>query len=215
MESTESSYVSSPEGLRNRSPPPQPKSPDSDHVEKSTYVRFLVSNAAAGSVIGKGGSTITEFQSKSGARIQLSRSHEFFPGTSDRIIMISGTIDDVLKALELILAKLLSELNVDDGDDAEPRTKVRLIVPNSSCGSIIGKGGSTIKSFIEDSQAGIKISPQDNNYYGLNDRLVTLTGTLDEQMRAFELILPKLAEDPHYSQNIHAPFSYAGLSFSN
>ncbi|GKV34222.1 hypothetical protein SLEP1_g42616 [Rubroshorea leprosula] len=209
MESTESSYVSSPEGLRNRSPPPQPKSPDSDHVEKSTYVRFLVSNAAAGSVIGKGGSTITEFQSKSGARIQLSRSHEFFPGTSDRIIMISGTIDDVLKALELILAKLLSELNVDDGDDAEPRTKVRLIVPNSSCGSIIGKGGSTIKSFIEDSQAGIKISPQDNNYYGLNDRLVTLTGTLDEQMRAFELILPKLAEDPHYSQNIHAPFSYA------
>ncbi|GLT66771.1 hypothetical protein SLA2020_391200 [Shorea laevis] len=209
MESTESSYVSSPEALRNRSPPPQPKSPASDHVEKPTYVRFLVSNAAAGSVIGKGGSTITEFQSKSGARIQLSRSHEFFPGTSDRIIMISGTIDDVLKALELILAKFLSELNVDDGDDAELRTKVRLIVPNSSCGSIIGKGGSTIKSFIEDSQAGIKISPQDNNYYGLNDRLVTLTGTLDEQMRAFELILPKLAEDPHYSQNIHAPFSYA------
>ncbi|KAK8299302.1 hypothetical protein V6Z11_D05G313200 [Gossypium hirsutum] len=205
MESTESSYVSSPEAARKRSPPP-PKSPTS---EKPTYVRFLVSNAAAGSVIGKGGSTITEFQSKSGARIQLSRSHEFFPGTSDRIIMVSGAIDDILKAVELILAKLLDELNIKDNDDAEPRTKVRLIVSNSSCGSIIGKGGATIKSFIEGSQAGIKISPQDNNFYGLNDRLVTVTGTLDEQLQAIDLILSKLCEDSHYSQAMHAPFSYA------
>ncbi|KAA3453371.1 RNA-binding protein Nova-1 isoform X1 [Gossypium australe] len=272
MESTESSYVSSPEAARKRSPPP-PKSPTSGTVkaeltmrsmvvgidffdfgcifldfeagclvydfpftviiyfsysplvfkckmmdemdlknaEKPTYVRFLVSNAAAGSVIGKGGSTITEFQSKSGARIQLSRSHEFFPGTSDRIIMVSGAIDDILKAVELILAKLLDELNIKHNDDAEPRTKVRLIVSNSSCGSIIGKGGATIKSFIEGSQAGIKISPQDNNFYGLNDRLVTVAGTLDEQLRAIDLILSKLCEDPHYSQAMHAPFSYAGV----
>ncbi|KAK9046827.1 hypothetical protein V6N11_052701 [Hibiscus sabdariffa] len=208
MESTESSYVSSPEAARNRSPPP-PKSPTSENAEKPTYIRFLVSNAAAGSVIGKGGATITEFQSKSGARIQLSRSHELFPGTSDRIIMVSGAIDDILKAMELILAKLLNELNIKDNDDAEPRTKVRLIVSNSSCGSIIGKGGATIKSFIDGSQAGIKISPQDNNFYGLNDRLVTVTGTLDEQLRAIDLILSKLCEDPHYSQAMHAPFSYA------
>ncbi|KAG4148563.1 hypothetical protein ERO13_D05G292300v2 [Gossypium hirsutum] len=123
--------------------------------------------------------------------------------------MVSGAIDDILKAVELILAKLLDELNIKDNDDAEPRTKVRLIVSNSSCGSIIGKGGATIKSFIEGSQAGIKISPQDNNFYGLNDRLVTVTGTLDEQLQAIDLILSKLCEDSHYSQAMHAPFSYA------
>ncbi|KAE8700124.1 Protein BTR1 [Hibiscus syriacus] len=213
MESTESSYVSSPEAARKRSLTP-PRSLTSENGEKLTYIRFLVSNAAAGSVIGKGGSTITDFQSKSGARIQLSRNYEFFPGTSDRIIMVSGTVDEILKVTELILAKLLNELNLEDNDDTEPRTKVRLIVPNSSCGSIIGKGGATIKTFIVDSQAGIKISPQDNNFYGLNDRLVTLTGTLDEQMRAIELVLSKLSEDPHYSQAINAPFSYAGVFFS-
>ncbi|KAL5569479.1 hypothetical protein UlMin_026054 [Ulmus minor] len=206
MESTESSYVSSPEAPRRRSPPP-PQSPTSDS-EKPTYIKFLVSNAAAGSVIGKGGATITDFQSQSGARIQLSRNHEFFPGTTDRIIMVSGTINEIVKAMELILAKLLSELNTEESNDADPRTKVRLVVPNSSCGGIIGKGGSTIKSFIEESQAGIKISPQDNNYLGLNDRLVTLTGTLDEQMRAIDLIISKLAEDPHYIQTTNAPFAY-------
>ncbi|XP_041022160.1 protein BTR1 isoform X1 [Juglans microcarpa x Juglans regia] len=213
MESTESSYMSSPEAPRKRSPPP-PKSPTSDSMEKATYMKFLVSNAAAGSVIGKGGSTITDFQSQSGARIQLSRNHEFFPGTTDRIIMISGTINDVLKAVELILAKLLSELHAEGSDDVEPKTKVRLVVPNSSCGGIIGKGGSTIKSFIEESHAGIKISPQDNSYYGLNDRLVTLVGTLDEQMLAIDLILSKLSEDPHYYQSMNAPFSYPGVFFS-
>ncbi|CAK9317000.1 protein BTR1 [Benincasa hispida] len=207
MESTESSYVSSPEAPAKRSPPP-PKSPNSDNMEKATYIRFLVSNAAAGSVIGKGGSTINDFQSQSGARIQLSRNHEFFPGTTDRIIMVSGSINEILKAMELVLAKLLSELHAEEGDDVEPRTKVRLIVPHSSCGAIIGKGGSTIKSFIEDSQAGIKISPQDNNYMGSTDRLVTLSGTIEEQMRATDLIVSKLSEDPHYTQSMNYPFSY-------
>ena len=79
-------------------------------MEKSTYVRLLVSNATAGFVIGKGGSIINDFQPQSGARIQLSRNHEFFPGTSDRIIMISGATNEIIKAMELILAKLLSEV---------------------------------------------------------------------------------------------------------
>ncbi|KAF5948038.1 hypothetical protein HYC85_013995 [Camellia sinensis] len=207
MESPDNRYASSPEAQPKQSSPR--KSPTGGNTEKNTYIRFLVSNAEAGSVIGKGGSTITDFQSQSGARIQLSRNHELFPGTSDRIIMVSGTVDEILKGMELILAKLLNEFYIEDGDDVDPRSKLRLIVPNSSCGGIIGKGGATIKSFIEDSQAGIKISPQDNNYLGLNDRLVTLTGTLEEQIRAIDLILSKLAEDPHYTQSSSAPFPYA------
>ncbi|CAL5404313.1 unnamed protein product [Camellia sinensis] len=212
MESPDNRYASSPEAQPKQSSPR--KSPTGGNTEKNTYIRFLASNAEAGSVIGKGGSTITDFQSQSGARIQLSRNHELFPGTSDRIIMVSGTVDEILKGMELILAKLLNEFYVEDGDDVDPRSKLRLIVPNSSCGGIIGKGGATIKSFIEDSQAGIKISPQDNHYLGLNDRLVTLTGTLEEQIRAIDLILSKLAEDPHYTQSSSAPFPYAASAYN-
>nr|XP_009597568.2 protein BTR1-like [Nicotiana tomentosiformis] len=113
------------------------------HEEEKTYVKFLLSNTEAGSIIGKGGSTITEFQSRSGARVQLSRNFEFFPGTSDRVIMVSGLVDNILKAVELILGKLLDEFYAEDGDDV--RSKVRLVVPNSSCGGIIGKGGATIR----------------------------------------------------------------------
>ena len=75
-----------------------------------SYLRFLISNAGAGSVIGKGGATISEFQSQSGARIQLSRNHEYFPGTPDRIIMLSGTIGEILSAFEFILTKIYNEV---------------------------------------------------------------------------------------------------------
>ncbi|XP_059307605.1 protein BTR1-like isoform X2 [Lycium ferocissimum] len=209
-EGPESNYNSSTESHHQQSSP-RKSPPSQDHEEKTTYVKFLLSNAEAGSIIGKGGSTITELQSRSGARIQLSRNYEVFPGTSDRIVMVSGFLDDLLKAVDLILGKLLDEFYAEDGGEVDPRSKFRLVVPNSSCGGIIGKGGATIKSFIEDSRAGIKISPQDNNFPGLHDRLVTVTGTLGEQMRAIELILFKLADDSHYMQSMNAPFQYAAV----
>ncbi|XP_075499477.1 protein BTR1 isoform X2 [Primulina tabacum] len=208
-EGKESLYnSSSSESQQNRSPP-RKSSPSPDDAEKTTHLRFLLSNAEAGSVIGKGGSTINDIQSQSGARIQLSRNFEYFPGTSDRIIMVSGMVDEVLKAVEFIFSKLLDEFYVAEGDEVDPESKIRLVVPNSSCGGIIGKGGAIIRSLIEDSRAGIKISPQDNYFPGLHDRLVTVTGTLREQMRAIELILLKLVADSYYNQSVNAPFSYA------
>ena len=103
-------------------------------MEKSTYVRLLVSNATAGFVIGKGGSIINDFQPQSGARIQLSRDHELVPGIFNKIIMISGATNGIIKVMKIILAKSLREMHTEDGDEVDPRSKVGLIVPNSSCG---------------------------------------------------------------------------------
>ncbi|KAL7148519.1 hypothetical protein ABFS83_06G183700 [Erythranthe nasuta] len=209
MEGNKSAYsAASPEEQLNHSPPPP------DNEEKTTHLRFLLSNAEAGSVIGKGGATINDIQSQSGARVQLSRNFEYFPGTSDRIIMVSGTIDDVLKAVNLILSKLLDEFYPEDGGETDPQSKIRLVVPNSSCGGIIGKGGSIIRSLMEESSASIKISSQDTYYPGLHDRLVTVSGSLGEQMRAVELILLKLVEDQYYHQSAHAPFPYPAVAYN-
>ncbi|KAG2243481.1 hypothetical protein Bca52824_094676 [Brassica carinata] len=181
-------------------------SQEPDSADKPTQIRFLLPKVLAGYVIGKGGSTITQFQASSGAQILLSRNKEYFPGTTCRIVVISGTTIQVLTAFQLVLAKLHSQLQAEDGSDVELR-RTRIVVPHSFCGGIIGKGGATIRSFIEDSKAGIKISPLDN-YSGLSDRLVTLSGTMEEQMRAIALILTKLTEDDDYSQQVHSPNSY-------
>eukprot|EP00246_Nothoceros_aenigmaticus_P006924 TRINITY_DN2034_c0_g1_i2.p1 TRINITY_DN2034_c0_g1~~TRINITY_DN2034_c0_g1_i2.p1 ORF type:complete len:370 (-),score=36.13 TRINITY_DN2034_c0_g1_i2:486-1595(-) len=205
------------------SPPKRSANPaPAENVSSApSSVRFLISNAAAGSVIGKGGATISDFQAQSGARIQLSRNHEYFPGTTDRIILLSGSVSEVLTALHLILTKILNEVNLQAEDENEGEQKanqVRLVVPNNVCGAIIGKGGATIKSMVEDSRANIKLSSQDQTIVGMTDRVVTITGTLDQQLRAVALIISKLSEDPNYAQYASAPISYPGtgvLSLQN
>ncbi|GJX02749.1 prolyl endopeptidase-like protein [Tanacetum coccineum] len=58
---------------------------------------------------------------------------------------------------------------------------------------------SGVVSLIKDSQANSNISPQDNNYIGVNDRLVTVIGTLQQLMQAVNLIPLKLSEDSYYA----------------
>ena len=77
--------------------------------DQKLIVKFLMSNAAAGAIIGKGGASIAELQDNSGARLQLSRAAEFFPGTADRVMLIAGTLNAVLAALHLVLTKLQNE----------------------------------------------------------------------------------------------------------
>lgn len=69
-----------------------------------------MSNAAAGSIIGKQGANITDLQNKSAARLQLSRSSEFFPGTRDRVLICSGNVDQVVAALKLVITAVDTEL---------------------------------------------------------------------------------------------------------
>lgn len=215
MEGSQSALEApSSEFQQNESSPPLKSTSPPGNEEKGTHLRFLLSNAESGSIIGKGGSTINQIQSQSGARVQLSRNHEYFPGTSDRIIMVSGAVDDVLKAIDIILSRLLDEFYAEDGAEIDPESKIRLVVPNSSCGGIIGKAGANIRSLIEDSGADIKISPQDMYYPGLQDRLVIITGILAEQMRAIELIILKLLNDPYYHQSANTPFPYAALMYN-
>ena len=147
-------------------------------TDRRVIAKFLISNAAAGSIIGKGGATISEFQEQSSARIQLSRNNEYFPGTADRVLSVSGPVNQVLTALHLIVGKVKSEDAVADSLLSRDRksTQLRLLVPAALCGTLIGKAGATIKSFHEDSHATIMVSPQDRQPAGVPDRIVKITG---------------------------------------
>ncbi len=41
---------------------------------------MLIPSAAAGAIIGKGGETIADLQKRSGARIKISKSNDYYPG---------------------------------------------------------------------------------------------------------------------------------------
>lgn len=46
------------------------------------HFKTLVPSVAAGAIIGKGGETIASLQKDAGARVKMSKSHDFYPGES-------------------------------------------------------------------------------------------------------------------------------------
>ncbi|KAL4458465.1 hypothetical protein ABPG75_013330 [Micractinium tetrahymenae] len=181
--------------------------------EERVVVKFLVPNVAAGSIIGKGGANITEIQTQSNARMQLSRASEFYPGSpegQDRILLVSGTVNQLLTALHLVLSKLKAEpgaLRAVQAKDGEA-IQLRMLVHSRLCGTLIGKGGATIRSFNEDSRAVFNISPPPT-MPGLTERIVKITGDVDELMRAVALVVTKLSENPDYHLLTDANLSYS------
>lgn len=184
--------------------------------EERVVVKFLVPNVAAGSIIGKAGANITEIQSQSNARMQLSKANEFYPGSleeggQDRILLISGTVNQLLTALHLVLSKLRSEpgaLKAVQARDSETLLQLRMLVHSRLCGTLIGKGGATIRSFNEDSKATFNIS-QPPAMPGLSERILKMTGDVDQLMRAVALVVTKLSENPDYHLLTDANLTYS------
>ncbi|XP_037463450.1 uncharacterized protein LOC119335416 isoform X3 [Triticum dicoccoides] len=184
-------------------PPPSP-----DIGERPTHARFLVSDAEAGLLIGKAGSAVRAVEARSGARIMFSAQGQHLPGTECRVLLVSGLFRTVMDAAELILEKLVCHCQGDSVTDGGAQASVVLVVPDACCGALIGKGGQVIKSLAQESNAGINISPRDI-CYGQHDRLVTITGQLDNQLQAIFFILSELLDVIHYS------CSDAGVNFSS
>lgn len=55
-------------------------------------LKILVPSVASGAIIGKGGETIAEVQKQTGTRIKMSKSSDFYPGTSERVGLIHGKL---------------------------------------------------------------------------------------------------------------------------
>lgn len=62
------------------------------------------------------------------------------------------------------------------GEKAARGEEVRLLVPNQLCGALIGRSGETIRNFINDSQASIKVSNVEEMPFGAADRIVKVRG---------------------------------------
>ena len=169
-------------------------------------LRFLVSAATAGSIIGKAGAVISEIEANSNARVQLSRPTELFPGTSDRILLLTGSLSEILTGLRLTTV-------ASQGTEWHPGALVthQLLAPHALCGAVLGKEGATIRAFTDDSGATIKISSKQSMPAGVTDRVLTISGSTEQALRATALVASKLTEDSGYPI-ILRPYTYGQQS---
>eukprot|EP00112_Aurelia_sp_Birch-Aquarium-sp1_P018312 Seg4353.1 transcript_id=Seg4353.1/GoldUCD/mRNA.D3Y31 product="RNA-binding protein Nova-1" protein_id=Seg4353.1/GoldUCD/D3Y31 len=172
-------------------------------------LKVLVPNYAAGAIIGKGGQNISQLQSTYGARIKLSQNNDCYPGTQERIAVITGDVEKVIDLHKYVMDKIRNEANQAHGYamDETRQKQAKIIVPNGTAGLLIGKGGSMIRSMMEQSGAKILISNKDHEQVH-GERVVTVTGSEEENEDACRLIITKVATDS--SNMMNRNLSYSG-----
>lgn len=70
---------------------------------------------------------------------------------------------------------------------------------------------SFLSSLVAKSFAGIQVSRVDRHSVATGERLVTVTGNFEVQLKAIELILEELCKDLKYQPNLTSPFPYGGI----
>ncbi|XP_065337405.1 poly(rC)-binding protein 3 isoform X1 [Cloeon dipterum] len=153
------------------------KSLPNDDPNVTLTIRLIMQGKEVGSIIGKKGEIVKRFREESGAKINISDG-----SCPERIVTVSGPTSTILKAFSLICRKFEeSSAAFQDGSSAggipRPPITLRLIVPASQCGSLIGKGGSKIKEIREVTGASIQVASE--MLPNSTERAVTISGTSD------------------------------------
>jgi len=151
-----------------------------------------------GSIIGKKGEIVKRFREESGAKINISDG-----SCPERIVTVTGSTDSIFSAFKLICAKFeefLGQMYQNNGNSgggggqSRPPITLRLIVPASQCGSLIGKGGSKIKEIREVTGASIQVASE--MLPNSTERAVTVSGTSDAITQCVYNICCVMLESP-------------------
>jgi len=143
------------------------------------------------------------------ARVQVSGPSEFYPGTFDRVLMVSGTCDEINNAVSVIVELMVDfSANSRGTKDWSPtelmnRTRsdginsvedgLKLTIPAAAGGLIIGSQGATLRSLMESSQAKAVMTSREDAVF-TNERVITINGVSGEVKQFIELLLLKLLE---------------------
>ncbi|XP_069472155.1 poly(rC)-binding protein 3 isoform X3 [Ambystoma mexicanum] len=176
-------------------------------------IRLLMHGKEVGSIIGKKGETVKKMREESGARINISEGN-----CPERIVTITGPTDAIFKAFAMIAYRFEEDIiNSMSNSTAtsKPPVTLRLVVPASQCGSLIGKGGSKIKEIRESTGAQVQVAG--DMLPNSTERAVTISGTPGAIIQCVKQICvlmlespPKGATIPYRPKPASAPVIFAG-----
>ncbi|XP_072573121.1 poly(rC)-binding protein 3-like isoform X3 [Paramormyrops kingsleyae] len=176
-------------------------------------IRLLMHGKEVGSIIGKKGETVKKMREESGARINISEG-----SCPERIVTITGPTDAIFKAFSMIAVKFEEEINASMTNStvtSKPPVTLRLVVPASQCGSLIGKGGSKIKEIRETTGAQVQVAG--DMLPNSTERAVTISGSPEAIIQCVKQICvvmlespPKGATIPYRPKSTSTPILFAG-----
>ncbi|PPQ70776.1 hypothetical protein CVT24_001063, partial [Panaeolus cyanescens] len=171
--------------------PAQSRSPSPSPNDTLT-LRALVSTKDAGVIIGKGGKNVADLREQTGVKAGVSK---VIPGVHERVLTVTGSVDAVAKAYNLIVAQLVSSTPSSPVTPTAPslHTSIRLLISHNLMGTIIGRNGLKIKA-IQDS-SGARMVASKEMLPQSTERIVEVQGSPEAICRAVEEIGKCLLED--------------------
>jgi len=165
-------------------------------------IRMIMSGKEVGSIIGKGGEIINSIREESGAKIHISDG-----SVPERIVTVTGSTDAILKSFTLISKKFEEDGPEKNGESSGKSSSastssksgssgvsLKLVVPASQCGSLIGKGGSKIKDIREVTGASVQVASE--LLPNSTERTVTIGGTKTNITQCIYQICCVMLESP-------------------
>ena len=159
-------------------------------------LKILAPNNMTGMLIGKQGVVLHRIMDESGARVRVSLVNEVIPRSGERIVTVSGSLDAIGRAQNLISCQLAEPRQGDEPRPPLIERTLKLLVPNGGAGVLIGKAGSVIKELTAVTGAQIKVSQPSEVIAACQERIVTCTGTQEVIDAAQAAISRKLTEAP-------------------
>lgn len=177
-------------------------------------LRLLMHGKEVGSIIGKKGETVKKMREESGARINISEGN-----CPERIVTLSGPTNAIFKAFTMITHKLEEDINsgmANSTASSQPPVTLRIVIPASQCGSLIGKGGCKIKEIRESTGAQVQVAG--DMLPNSTERAITIAGTpasIIECAKQICLVIleqspPKGITVPYRPKPVSAPVIFAG-----
>ncbi|XP_043596684.1 insulin-like growth factor 2 mRNA-binding protein 1 isoform X1 [Bombus pyrosoma] len=164
-------------------------------------LRILVQSEMVGAIIGRQGSTIRQITQMTRARVDVHRKDSL--GAAEKAITIYGNPENCTNACKKIMEVTQQEAyGLSKGE-----ISLRILAHNNLIGRIIGKGGTTIKKIMQDTDTKITVSSiNDINNFNL-ERIITVKGSIDNMSKAESMISSKLRQSYENDLQAMAPQS--------
>jgi hypothetical protein len=194
-------------------------------------IKFLLNNSLAGSFIGNAGFAVQDMIEITGASHHIANAGTPYPGHPERCLFIYGSENAVALAQALTWELIGQQTyaaaegirtlvwnpaaaKASPGEYDSVEVSCKLAIPAAAAGRVIGRGGNVFRKMSED--CSVEASMDDvADAQLLQERIITLDGTVAGCMNFTSMLLAKLCEVPDGCQYVHSVCVYPRSLYPN
>ena len=165
------------------------------YISKSSFCKLLLTEDQFSKLMEFCNGDLGAIKSVTGVACHVSGEGKYFPGTFERVISLMGPLVQICVAVQLmaeVFRICANSERLSIGFSEHALISLKLVVPNSVVGMIMGKGGQDVRSLAVENSVRIQISKR---IPGVLERLVSVAGRSDHVCKAAFVLVETIQAD--------------------